>query len=326
LINAGEFARIKITGDAKLYEKILVPLDGSKLAEIALPYAEELGGKLGSEIILLNVRAPTDNPNEPEQRAYISKMAAMIEQNIKKSPPLPHGEKFKVISALIGSSDSLIHPDEEILDYAEKENISLIVMVTHGRTGIRRWTLGSTANKVVRASKCPVLLIRASADLPRSVHLDNILAAVDGSKPGEAVLPYIENLASKLKASIILLNVVEPPYHFTAYAGKDCYSGTGIARVPYTGEEINLLKVMAEEYVKSVSDKLDAKGINASYEVMVGSAGEEIIKAEEEMHPGMVAMSTHGHSGLGRWEHGSVADKVLHAGNAPLLLVRPRQF
>jgi len=59
--------------------------------------------------------------------------------------------------------------------------------------------------------------------------------------------------------------------------------------------------------------------------VKVGSAGEEIIKAEGEIHPDIVAMSTHGHSGFGRWEHGSIADKVLHAGNTPLMLVRPKQ-
>jgi nucleotide-binding universal stress UspA family protein len=68
-----------------------------------------------------------------------------------------------------------------------------------------------------------------------------------------------------------------------------------------------------------------AEGIKTSYVVRVGSASEEIIKAEEEIHPDIVAMSTHGHSGFGRWENGSVADKVLHYGNTPLLLVRPRQ-
>ena len=67
------------------------------------------------------------------------------------------------------------------------------------------------------------------------------------------------------------------------------------------------------------------KGIQTSYEVRTGSPGEEIIKVEGEMRPDMVAMSTHGHSGFGRWDHGSIADKVIHAGNTPLLLVRPRQ-
>jgi nucleotide-binding universal stress UspA family protein len=309
-----------------MFKRLLVPLDGSELAEIALPYAEELAIHLGSEVILINVRMPSEDPDNPEHRAYISKLVAMTEHDIKKSLALPPGEKVKVASAIIGSSGLLTHPAEEILDYAEKENISLIVMATHGRTGIRRWTLGSTANKVARASKCPVLLIRANTDVPKSVRLEKILVPLDGSKQSEVVLPDIENLASKLKTKINLLNVVEPPYHIYPYSeGLGYYGGAGIVRVPYTEEEIKPLKVVAEKYVKSVSDKLMADGIKTSYEVRVGSAGEEIIEAERKMGVDIVAMSTHGHSGFGRWEHGSIADKVLHHGNTPLLLVRPQQ-
>jgi nucleotide-binding universal stress UspA family protein len=309
-----------------MYKRILVPLDASKLAEIALPYAAELARHLGSEVILIHVRTLADGPDKPEHRVYLSKMAATTEQDMKKSPDLPRGEKVKVASAIIGAPSRLTHPAEEILDYAEKENISLIVMATHGTTGIRRWTLGSTANKIARASKCPVLLIRAADDVPKSVHLEKILVPLDGSKPGEAVLPYIEDLASKLKTSISLLNVVEMLYHIYPYAGGVGYYGDeGVVRAPYTEEEMKPWKEVGEKYIKSVNDKLTAGGIKTSYEVRTGSAGEEIIKAEGEMHPDMVVMSTHGHSGFGRWEHGSIADKVLHAGNTPLLLVRPRQ-
>jgi nucleotide-binding universal stress UspA family protein len=307
-----------------MYKRILVPLDTSKLAEIALPYAGELAVKLGSEIILAHVKTSADAPDKPDHRAYLSKMAAITEQNIKKSLALPPGEKVKVESAIIGSPNRLNHPAEEILDYAEKESISLIVMATHGRTGIRRWTLGDTANKVARASKTPVLLIRAGSDVPESIHLEQILVPLDGSKQSEAVLSYIENLASKLKTKVSLLNVIEPPYHIYPYSDEVYYGAAGIARVPYTAEEVKPLKEVAEKYVQTVSEKLMAEGIKTSYMVRVGSAGEEIIKAEEEIHPDIVAMSTHGHSGFGRWENGSVTDNVLHHGNTPLLLVRPK--
>jgi nucleotide-binding universal stress UspA family protein len=309
-----------------MYKRILVPLDGSKVAEIALPYAEEIARHFGSEVILLNVRGSSENPDKPEHRAYLSKMTLATGQNIKKSPDLPRGEKVKVDSAIIGSPGALSHPAEEIIDYAEKESISLIVMATHGKTGIRRWTLGSTANKVARASKCPLLLIRANTGAPESVHLDKILVPLDGSKQSEAVLPYIETLASKVKSRINLLNVVEPPYHIYPYSeGSGLYGASGIVRVPFNDEELKPLKIVAEKYVKGVSEKLEEKGIKTSFEVRAGSAGEEIIKEEGEIHPDMVVMSTHGHSGFGRWEHGSITDKVLHAGNTPLLLVRPRQ-
>jgi nucleotide-binding universal stress UspA family protein len=309
-----------------MYKRILVPLDTSKLAEIAIPYAEELAMKLGSEVILIHVRTPADTPDKPEHRAYISKMAGEIEQHIKKSPSLPPGEKVKVASAIIGSPTIITHPAEEILEYAEKENISLIVMGTHGRTGIRRWALGDTADKVAKSSKSPILLIRAGSDVPENVHLDTILVPLDGSKQSEAVLPYIESLASKLKTKVSLLNVIENAYHIIpTYDGAGYYGAAGIMRVPYTEEEVKPLKEVAEKYVKSVSEKLETEGIKTSYEIRVGSADDEIIKAEDEIHPDMVVMSTHGHSGFGRWDHGSIADKVLHHGNTPLMLVRPRQ-
>ena len=309
-----------------MYKRILVPLDTSKLAEIALPYAEELAAKLGSEVILIHVKTRADVPENIDHRAYISKMAATTEQDIKKSPDLPPGEKVTVKSAVVGSPTPFNHPAEEILDYAEKENVSLIVMATHGRTGIRRWALGDTANKVARTSKNPVLLIRANTGAPKSVHLGKILVTLDGSMQGESALPYVETLASRFKSRVNLLNVVEPPYHYYPYVGVPGYfGGGGIVRVPFDEEEIKPLKEVAEKYVKSVSDKLTGEGITASYEVKVGSAGDEIIKAEEEIRPDIVVMSTHGHTGFGRWDHGSIADKVLHYGNTPLLLVRPRQ-
>lgn len=306
--------------------KILVPLDTSKLAEIAIPYAEEFAVKFGSEIDVLHIRTPTDTPDKPEHRAYISKMAGEIEQHIKKSPALPPGEKVKVVSSIVGPPKVITHPAEEIVDYADKKNTGLIIMATHGRTGIRRWALGDTANKVARASKCPVLLIRATAGTSKGVHLEKILVPLDGSKLSEAVLPYIEYLASKLKVGINLLFVVELLYHIYPYSDSTGYFGSsGVVRVAYNEKEMQPAKEVAEKYIKNVNDKLAAGGMKTSYQVRIGSPAEEIIKTESEMRPDIVVMSTHGHSGFGRWDHGSVTDKVLHTGNTPLLLVRPRQ-
>jgi len=308
-----------------LYKRLLVPLDGSALAEKALPYAEELAIKLGAEVVIVNVRMPSEDPDKPEFRAYISKTAAVTEQNIKKSPALKGGEKVKVVSAIIGSKGPLIHAGEQIVDYAEKESISLIIIATHGRTGIRRWTLGSTANKVARAAKCPVLLVRAGASLPRALRLEKLLVPLDGSKEAEATLDHIGWLAPRLKAKVTLLNVVETLYHlYPSPETVGYFGGGGIIRVPYTKEEMQPAVTTAEKYVKNVNGKLTSDGITSGYEVRVGAAGEEIIAAEKETGADMVAMSTYGHSGFGRWDHGSIADKVMHGGNTPLLLIRPK--
>jgi nucleotide-binding universal stress UspA family protein len=308
-----------------MYKRILVPLDGSELAETALPYAEELAEKLDSEVILINVRTSGEDPANPEHRVYLSKTVATVEQNIKKSGDLLPGEKIKVDSAIIGSPGLLTHAAEQILDYTEKENVSLIAIATHGRTGIRRWALGSTAEKVVRAANCPVLIIRANIEIPGKIKFSKILVTLDESKESETVLPHIENLASKLKAKITLLHVVVPPYHiYPIIQGVGYYGGAGIIKVPYSEGEVKPLKTKAREYLQQVCSKLKEYGIEASFKVRVGLAGEKIIEEAEESGVDLVAMSTHGESGFSRWEHGSIADKVLHAGTTPLLLVRER--
>jgi nucleotide-binding universal stress UspA family protein len=306
-----------------MFKKILLPLDGSELAERAVPYAEDLASHFGSEITLINVRTPNEDPEKPEYRSYISKMATTIEQDVKKSPALPPGEQVKVKSIITGTAGGR-NAAEEILDYSAKEKIELIVMATHGRTGIKRWVLGDTANKVASAPNCPVLLIRANAESPKKLHLNKILVPLDGSKESEAVLPYIEALAEKVKSGISLLTITELLYNVIASPmAAGYYGGEGIVRIPYTDEEMKPFVAVSEKYIKNVSGKLTGKGIKTSYEVRVGSAGVEIIEVEGKMHPDMVVMSTHGHSGFGRFDHGSIADKVLHAGITPLLLVRP---
>jgi nucleotide-binding universal stress UspA family protein len=309
-----------------MFKRILVPLDGSAIAEIALSYAEEMAIHLGSEVFLVNVRMPSEPPDKPAHQAYISRMAAATEQKIKKSKEISAGEKVKVASAIIGSSGTFTHPAEEILSYAEKENITLIVMATHGRTGIRRWALGSTADKVARATKCPILLVRAKTNAPKSVHLNKLLVPLDGSRPSEAVLPYVKHIAAKLKSKVTLLYVIELLYHYYPYSEMIGYNGAAaMITMPYTEEEMKPSKEAGEKYIKSLSDILTAGGIQTDYKVIIGHAGTDIIRVERETHPDIVVMSTHGHSGFGRWDHGSIADKVLRTGNTPILMVRPQQ-
>jgi nucleotide-binding universal stress UspA family protein len=308
-----------------MYKRILVPLDGSDVAEVALPYAEELAEKLDSELTVINIRGPGEDPDNPEHRAYLSKIVATVEQNIKKSGGIKPGQKIKVDSAIVGGHGILIHAAEEILDYAERENISLIVMASHGRTGIRRWALGSTADKVIRAAKYPVMVIRANLNIPGTIKLSKLLVTLDESKESETVLPHIESLASKLNAMVTLLHVVVPPYHiYPISGGIGYYGGEGIVKVPYSDAEVKPLKERAREYLQKVSDKLKDKGIRTNLEVRTGSAADEIIEAAQELGIDLVAMATHGESGLSRWEYGSIADKVLRAGSTPLLLVRER--
>lgn len=270
-----------------MYARILVPLDGSELAEISLPYAEELAVRLGSEITLLSVSESHESESYNELLTYALKMAEFTKNEVERNLAKLAGKAIKVDSKILVG-----HPAEEIVDYVDKADIDLIVMATHGRSGIGRWALGSVADKVVRATKRPVALIRAKGarpDVREKGILNKALVPLDGSKESEAVIPYIEELASKLKTEVVLLQVV-------------------VASV--------------ESYLEKVDSQLRGKGITVKSEVRFGSVAEEIIKLADEIHADVVAMSTHGQSGVSRWVFGSVANRVLHEGNTPLLLVR----
>ena len=299
-----------------MYEKVLVPLDGSALAELALSYAGELAGRLGSEVTLLNVTESEEAQDYNQQQIYIQQMVDATKYDAEKYLEKQGGGAIKVVPVILVGRAA-----EEIMDYASKENIDLIIMATHGRSGISRWALGSVADKVVRASKQPVALIRAKdarSGIREGSMLNKLLVPLDGSKESETVIPYIEELASKLKTDITLLQVLAQAYHAQAVG----VGGEGVAQIPYTEKEMEPIKVNTESYLQKISRLLRSKGIATKIELRVGTEAEEIINFADELNMDMVAMSTHGRSGISRWTFGSVADKVLHGGNTPVLLVR----
>lgn len=302
-----------------MYEKILVPLDGSQLAEVALPYAEELAGKLGSEITLLHVNVFPAYPDPHMSQLYLERVVETTKKGAQKWAKKPAGRATVVKSVMLTGN-----PAEQIVEYADKEGIGLIVIATHGQSGIKRWAMGSVADRVVRAATKPVALIRAKgarADVRETGVLNKALVPLDGSKEGEAVIPYIEELASRLNVKVILLQVLATGYQTPNVQGYYDY-------VVFSERQMESSKTYIRDYLNKVGAPLKQKGITVDIEVRTTidiksvNAAEEIINFADKTQVDMVAMSTHGRSGVGRWVLGSVADRVLHEGNTPLLLVR----
>jgi nucleotide-binding universal stress UspA family protein len=298
-----------------MYEKILVPLDGSELAEVALPYAEELAGRLGSEVTLIYVNELNKDPYQHMHQFYLQKIVEATKQGAGRYSDKSVGRQAVQIKSVILPG----HPAEEIVGYTDKENISLIVMATHGQSGLKRWALGSVADKVVRATTRPVLLIRAKgarADVREKGILRKALVPLDGSKVGETAVPFIEGIASKLQAEVILLQVLARGYE------------VGYDYVALTERQMESDKAIATNYLNDVGIRLKKKGIAVATEVRLGievragNVADEIIKFADELQADIVAMSTHGRSGVSRRVFGSVAERVLREGDIPLLLVR----
>ena len=219
---------------------------------------------------------------------------------------------MRIIRLLVGN------PAEHILDYADTEDTDMIVMATHGWSGLRRWVIGSVANKVVSAASKPVALIRAKGaepDVRQRRILRKILVPLDGSEASEQAIPYVEELAARTEGEILLYSVIPPISPVYALPGET-------VQFPYTQADVDVLRAKTQEYLGGLVSALKEKGINARAKVATGGVADEIIKEADAMPADLLAMSTHGRSGISRWAFGSTADKILHEGNTPLLLVR----
>ena len=148
---------------------------------------------------------------------------------------------------------------------------------------------------------------------------EKILVPLDGSKVGEAALPYVENLVSKFlpepKVEVTLIQVLSSLSHYVV-------AGEATARVPYTEQEIQQMEKTATAYLRKAGKSLRDKGAKTKVKVTVGQAAEEILKAADELNVDFIAMSSHGRSGLSRWAFGSVTDRIVRGGTKPVLVVK----
>jgi nucleotide-binding universal stress UspA family protein len=146
-----------------------------------------------------------------------------------------------------------------------------------------------------------------------------ILIPLDGSKIGEAALPYVKELLSALsprvKVELTLLQVVSLLTHYVG-------AGEAVAPISYTEKEMEQIKQEARDYLNKIGEGVRSKKVSVEIRVGVGNAAEEIIKVADEIDVDLIAMSTHGRSGISRWAFGSVTDHVLRGGHKPVLVVR----
>ncbi|MBM3156020.1 MAG: universal stress protein [Chloroflexi bacterium] len=304
----------------QMYKTALVPLDGSELAEVVFNYARELAGRLGIDLILLHVYSPEEAASEPMRRTYLERVAEIIRrtsEEAREKAGIRYGDKPVKVTVHVSPG----YPPDEILKYADANDVDLILMATHGRTGVKRWTMGSVADKVLRASKVPVWLVRA--EVPEEIVHDKwptrkLLALLDGSEVAEAVLPHVEAVAKQRGAEqveVILLTVSEAALLPSYYP----------ATIPLNWEDhVERTRRSDEEYLVKVEKRLKEAGLNVRHEVIAGRAADVIVDYVNRNSINLIVMSTHGRSGISRWVFGSVAEKLLVGVTSPILLIRPR--
>ncbi len=299
-----------------MYSRILVPLDGSALSEQVLPYAQSVAQGLNAPITLLAIVDPRgyDAPGRlagPGDQSPGADARPWAEDYLEKT-----ASSLRDAGVSVRTQVRQGEPASEILAEASQEASTLLAMSAHGRSGIGRWMLGGVTRKVVDVAQCPVLVVRSHADGAASpeLPLSSIIVPQDGSPTAEQVLPHVVSLAKGLRVELTLLRVVAPDIEY--YAG---HLG-GLA-----GRASGRSSVDALAGLRETAARLRAEGVErVGCVVLQGDPAGIIIDMARATKHNLVAITTHGRSGLQRWFMGSVADRVVHYSGDPVLLVRTR--
>lgn len=282
-------------------ERILVPSDGSPLAEAILPIVVKLARDQDAEVVLLRAEEVQPPPGEEVTSAEVR---ALGESRLRALASTLEGHGLKRVRWMVWSAE----PVQAIRDAARAQGADLIAMATHGRGGLSRLLLGSVAAGVVQSVSVPVLLLRGRLS-GTTWSLRRLLVPLSGEVESETILPVAERLAGPADLGLHLLEVIEPlPAAAEYFPGRD--------------ELLAFRRTEAERYLEKVTERLSAKGIRVTWSVRVGRAPEAIISAAAETGVDLIAMATHGRGLLGRLLFGSVADAVLRAAPVPVLLLR----
>ncbi len=299
-----------------MFRKILVPLDGSPFAEAAIPVALTIArdsyGKV--ELVTAQTLVPSFDAARLEAagREWSERYLDDIAERIRTA------NKALVSTAVVVGH----HVAPALLERAAEIEADLIVTTSHGRGPFSRFWLGSVTDQLVRHSPVPLLVLRPGAeqvDLAADHSFRRILLPVDGSEPAEAVIAHAHALGKLGGSDLALLRVVEtPPEYVSPYLPDEVRANEAFEKLT---EE---WRCAAEEYVTVLGTRLEAEGIATTSEVLVAKhAAEAIIDYAEDGAYDLIAMTTHGRSGLSRVVLGSVTDKVLRGAEVPLLILRP---
>ena len=298
---------------------VLTPLDGSRFGEAALPFASAISDQTGWDLHLLHVHVP--DPRDRKVHPAISgdrtpglrnrsdwalrAREAYLEGTVER-----HGLRVGSMTALRAEREGV---SSTIRRHAEALQSDLIVMSTHGRTGVERFWLGSVADALARATAVPVFLVRTMSEgttgQPGMGGVRRALVPLDGSPVGEQILEPMLRLAPSLGWTVRLLHVVPTRILF------------GARSYPLLAGDIVERHRRGVEYLRGVAARFGERDVPVETEVLEGDdPSRAIVDAAREWEADLVAMASHGRGGLTRAILGSVTDGVLSRSSLPLLV------
>jgi len=302
-----------------MFDPILVPLDGSQLAECVLPHTVAIARSFDSEITLLRIL-------EKNQAGVSAQLFDLLNWQINKTKAALYLETIKVrlqtsgLQARAMVLEGLVA--EGITEYAQNQGMKLIILSSHGRHGLTQWGISSITQKIILSAQTSLLIIRAdqrytqaaeSSEIPM---YQRVLVPLDGSQRAENVLPIITQLSHFHKSQIHLVQVVQTPE---------------MARqLPPAREDIDLsTQVVARNreeaghYLEQLKSRSYPEGITVQTHLITSdNAAVALHQLEEQENIDMVALSAHGYSGNHQWPYGSMVNNFIMYGKVPLLIVQ----
>ena len=283
-----------------MIERIVVPLDGSLTAEAILPQVRRVLYRNDSEVILVRAVVP---PPVENSLLVTEPLLAAARQYL-----LGQQERLEKAGVRVKNVVRVGTPVGVILDIVEEEKATMIALATHGSSGVKRVLFGSVAEQVIRKTPVPVLLLRPfwSYDVvppgaPEHRPIRNLLLPVDGSDLSVEALPGVIEFADLFETRVVLLRVLEEKKRKAGAADE---------------------KAEAEKQLQALARSIEKKGVETLSLVQNGDPTEQILKAVRHHEIDLIAMTTHGRSGLRRAVTGSVTEEVLRKATVPLLVTR----
>lgn len=296
-----------------MYDAVLVPTDGSPEAEYAAHYAVALAGTTGATVHVLSV---VDESLYPRG----SVLSDDLVQESLEAAREEAGEAVDRVAEMAAPETNVVTevrrgvPAETIRSYAADHDVDIVVMGTHGRTGLKRYFIGSVAEEVVRTADAPVLTVRRQTEEPAATDVSRVLVPTDGSDASMAAVDHAIDVAATYDATLHTLYVVDQ-------RALAAYYDTG----PMIGDLIDNLTSVGENATEAVRERASEREVAVETTVLQGIPPAAIDEYVEENEIDLVVMGTHGRTGVERYLLGSVTERVVRTSEVPVLTVRPAE-
>ncbi len=297
-----------------MYDHILVPLDGSHLAERVLPHLVSLSKTFDAEVTLLRVVSKQID-SKP------SNMVNPMDWEMRKSEAKAYLNSIKKILKKSGVASNVRieegKPAKQIINFAQRESVELIILCSHGESGLSEWNINSTVQKVLLRAFMPVMIIRAykePKDEIKPKKYKRVFLPLDGSKRAECILPLAEAISRNHDSEIVIAHIVEEPKL--------------PRQTPLSEEEKNLINQLVEknlEETKKYLNTLKTQFPEHKTEVLIQSSKNTTVALHnlvDKEKIDLVLLSAHGLSGQQRWPYGNIALNFIAFGTTPMIIIQ----